>query len=502
MKIFPVAQIAKIDSYTITNEPIDSIDLMERASLAFYHRFTELHPHGDVSVLAGPGNNGGDALAIARMLIKDGREVQVYLICDEDKLSKDGLQNLLRLKKIKDSITILQSEDQFSMINNEDIIIDGLFGSGLNRPLQGLAKQLVQFINSLDAEVVSIDIPSGLFGEDNNGNDFEAIIMAGNTISFQFPKLAFLLAENEIFTGKWHIENIGLHPQAIKDFKSDYCYTEFKQIRELLKPNSRFAHKGYFGHALLLAGNYGKMGAAVLSSRACLKTGVGLLTTHIPRLGYTIIQSSVPEAMASIDRSDILISEFPELQQFSAIGMGPGIGTKPNTISALKELLESLAGKPIVLDADALNILAMDESLWELVPSNAILTPHPGEFDRLAGQSHSSYERLLKAITFAKDMQVTIVLKGAYTAVIAADGHCYFNSTGNPGMATGGSGDVLTGMLLSLLAQGYNSLEAARLGVYIHGLSADLLLNNMAKESIVASDIISKIGAAIQQLRR
>ncbi|MCU4154726.1 NAD(P)H-hydrate dehydratase [Carboxylicivirga sp. A043] len=502
MKIFPVTQISAIDQYTIANEPIASIDLMERASLQFYKKFTHLYPHGDVSVLVGPGNNGGDALAVARMLIQDGRAVQVYLIAPTEKLSKDGKMNLERLKLIKDCVRFLSSEEQFTQISDEDIFIDGLFGSGLNRPLGGLAKNLVEYINDQDVEVISIDIPSGLFGEDNASNNLDAIIMAEHTISFQFPKLAFLLPENENYVGEWHVVDIGLHPVIIKETQSDYCYTEVSHVKRLLKNHSRFAHKGHFGHALLLAGNYGKMGAAVLASRACLKTGVGLLTTHVPRLGYPIIQTAVPEAMTNIDRSDILISEFPDVLAYSAIGIGPGIGIKPNTQTALRELLESLDGKPIVLDADALNILSIDDELWGLVPNNAILTPHPGEFDRLAGQSNSAFERLQKAINFAKDMEVTMVLKGAYTAVISSEGHCYFNSTGNYGMATAGSGDVLTGMLLSLLSQGYPPLEAARMGVYLHGLAADLLLDESAEEAIVASDIISKIGVAFQQLRR
>jgi len=502
MKIFPVSQFAEIDQYTIQNEPIASIDLMERASNAFYWRFKQLFPHGDVSVLVGPGNNGGDALAVARMLIKDGRDVQVYLLTNEDKLSDDGKMNLDRLKEMKDSIILLTSPERLSLINSEDVIIDGLFGSGLNRPLSGMTKQVVQFINESASKVVSIDIPSGLFGEDNSANDKEAIILADYTISFQFPKLAFLLPENEMYVGEWMVEDIRLHPDKIKTTQTDYCYTTPVLAKRLLKERGRFAHKGHLGHALLMAGNYGKMGAAVLASKACLKSGVGLLSTHVPRLGYTIIQTAVPEAMASIDRSDILISEFPDLEQYSAVGIGPGIGTKPNTKKALQELLQSLNGKPVVLDADAINVLAMDEELLDAVPANAILTPHPGEFDRLVGHSHSAYERLQKAMRFAADMDVILVLKGAYTAMINTHGHCYFNSTGNPGMATAGSGDVLTGMLLSLLAQGYEPIDAARLGVYLHGLAADLLLESEAEEAINASDIISKIGAAFQQLRR
>ncbi|WP_430815467.1 NAD(P)H-hydrate dehydratase [Carboxylicivirga sp. RSCT41] len=501
MKIFPVTQISTIDQYTIDNEPISSIDLMERASLHFYKKFNSLYPHGDVSVLVGPGNNGGDALAVARMLIKDGREVQIYLIADENKLSIDGKTNLQRLKRIKDSVSVFTSDVQFSQISENDIIIDGLFGSGLNRSLSGLAKGLVQYINAMDVEVVSIDIPSGLFGEDNASNDRDAIVMADHTISFQFPKLAFLLPENEYYVGEWHVADIGLHPEIIKGTASDWCHTELSHIKRMLKNHSRFSHKGHFGHALLLAGSYGKMGAAVLASKACLKAGVGLLTTHVPRLGYPIIQTAVPEAMANIDRSDILLSEFPDLCTYTAIGTGPGIGTKPNTQTALRELLESLDGKPVVLDADALNILAIDDELWSLLPPNAILTPHPGEFDRLAGKSNSSYERLQKAIKFARDLEVTLVLKGAYTAVIAPDGQCYFNPTGNYGMATAGSGDVLTGILLALLAQGYQTLEAARTGVYLHGLAADLLLGETAEESVVASDIISNIGKAYKTIR-
>ena len=502
MKIFPVCRMAEIDQYTIENEPIESIDLMERASAVFYQRFISLFPHGDVSVLVGPGNNGGDALSVARMLLNDERVVHVRLIAPEEKLSVDGKINLMRLKKMRANFIVLEREEQFECMNESHIIIDGLFGSGLNRPLSGMAEALVKYINRLNSVVVAIDIPSGLFGEDNSSNDLEAIVKADYTISFQFPKPAFFMAENEAYAGEWFVEDIGLHPQKIEETATSFYYTSRNEAKGLLKQRSVFAHKGDFGHALLMAGNYGMMGAAVLAARSCLKSGVGLLTAHVPRLGYSVIQTAVPEAMASIDRSDILISEFPDLKPYSAIGIGSGIGRKPNTQLALKALLGSLSGKPVVLDADALNILASDKNLMELVPAKAILTPHPGEFDRLAGTSHNSFDRLQKAVRFARDMHVTLVLKGAYTAVISSGGDCYFNSTGNAGMATAGSGDVLTGMLLSLSAQGYEPLNAARLGVYLHGAAADLLLSRQAEEGIIASEIISKIGAAFHHLRR
>ncbi len=502
MKIFPVQQIAKIDQFTIQHEPIDSIDLMERASSAFYKRFSLLYPHGEVCVLVGPGNNGGDALAVARMLINEGRKVNVMMIVPEDKLSSDGQVNYQRLLKCNCTGHVLTSEAQFNLLESHKVIIDGLFGSGLNRPLSGLAQKLVVYVNSVDVDVVSIDIPSGLFGEDNRSNDLDSIVMADYTISFQFPKLAFLQAENELYVGEWLVEDIGLHPWIIDQTESEYTFIKEKDIKDILKDRSKFSHKGHFGHALLMAGSYGKMGAAILASRACLKTGVGLLITHVPRMGYSIIQTAVPEAMANIDRSDILVSEFPDLDTFSAIGIGPGIDTKPNTQSVVKELLCSVEGKPLVLDADAINILAMDEDVLKCLPEQTILTPHPGEFDRLVGDSNSSYERLQKAQQFARDAKVIIVLKGAYTAVIDSSGKCSFNSTGNAGMASAGSGDVLTGMILSLLSQGYQPYEAACLGVYLHGLSADLLLNESSEESIVAGDIISNIGAAFKHLRR
>ncbi|TRX71979.1 NAD(P)H-hydrate dehydratase [Carboxylicivirga sp. M1479] len=502
MKIFPVSQISSIDQYTIEHEPIDSIDLMERASQGFYDCFIDLYPHGDVSILVGPGNNGGDALAVARMLYLSGRNVIAYVMSNEDKLSRDAQINLVRLRESGCSIIMPNSTKDFMSVEEKCVIIDGLFGSGLNRPIEGFYKEVIQYVNSIDVPVVSIDLPSGLFGEDNRANDLSAIVMADHTISFQFPKLAFLLAENEHFVGAWQVVDIGLHPAIIHETKSDYCFSERLLLKRLLKSRSTFTHKGDCGHALLLAGSVGKMGAAILSSKACLKSGVGLLTTHVPRMGYNVIQITTPESMVSIDRSEILISEFPDLHNFSAIGIGPGIGTKPNTQSALRDLLESLNGKPIVLDADALNILALDESLWSLLPNNAVLTPHPGEFDRLAGSSLSSYERLRKAKRLAVDLGVTIVLKGAFTAVIDNNGHCYFNPTGNSGMATAGSGDVLTGIILAFLTQGYSAIEAARLAVYLHGSSADIALQESSEEAIVASEIVENLGAAFQQIRR
>ncbi len=506
MKILPVSKIAELDAYTIQHEPIASIDLMERASKAFVKRFEELALTGtsdiiSVDVFVGPGNNGGDALAIARLLPSGVFKVKVWIVTPETKMSKDARVNLDLLKGERQvDFKYINQLAEPPEINSDSIIIDGLFGSGLNRPLSGWFKNVVQYINKSGNRVVAIDVPSGLMGEDNSTNDLQAIVCAAETISFQLPKLSFLLAEYEEFVGEWYVEDIGLHHQKTKEIPSQYCFSTNEDISKLLRSRKRFAHKGQFGHALLMAGSYGKMGANILASKACLKSGVGLLTTHVPRLGYGIIQTSVPEAMASIDRSDILISEHPAINEYSAIGIGPGIGIKPNTQTALKELLNAIGDKALVLDADAINIISECEECLAKLPKNTVLTPHPGELDRLLGKSHNAFERLQKTIDFARKHEVVVILKGAYSVVVDIDGHCHFNSTGNPGMATAGSGDVLTGIVLAFLAQRYSSIDAARLAAYLHGLAGDLFVEQSSLENLVAGDIIDHLGLAFQQL--
>ncbi|MCU4164491.1 NAD(P)H-hydrate dehydratase [Marinilabiliaceae bacterium A049] len=502
MKILNSLQIKGVDIATIHNEPVESIDLMERASRAFYNRFVELCPNYPVVVLAGPGNNGGDALAVARMLLEDKRKVRVIVFKVRDnKLSEDASINLNRLMQNYSDV-IAEADEQVRLnITSEEWIIDGLFGSGLNKPVTGVYAEVIQEINNADNPVVSIDVPSGLYCENNSDENLQTCIKATYTITFQIPKLAFFFSDNEAYVGNWEVVDIGLNQEAIDNSDTSYYLTEESDISRLLIKRNRFDHKGKFGHALLMSGSYGKMGAAVLASKACMKTGVGLLTTHVPRLGYNIIQTAVPEAMASIDRSDILISEHPALEEFDAIGIGPGIGIKPNTITALFELMQQLNNKPLVLDADAINILSKDQRCYDAIPESSILTPHPGELDRLLGKSTNASERLQKAIDFAKEKHVVIILKGANTAVINADGECWFNSTGNAGMATAGSGDVLTGIVLSFLAQSYSPFDAARVAVYVHGLSADEFIKTASMESLTASDIIDCLNKAFYRFK-
>ncbi|MBN1182432.1 MAG: NAD(P)H-hydrate dehydratase [Bacteroidales bacterium] len=500
MKILTSSQIREADAYTIANEPVASIDLMERAARKCTDWLLEnIGKRNTFKIFFGPGNNGGDGLAIARQLARAKARVVLYQVKISDKLSQDSLINLERLQEInRVEQYAIHSSNDLPDLEDDDVIIDALFGSGLSRPLDGLAADVVKLINKSGAKVISIDIPSGLFSE-NNVKNSEVIIRANHTLTFQQPKLAFLFAENEKYTGEWHVLDIGLDKDFISNQKSKYHYIEEDEIRALLKKRTKFAHKGIFGHALLISGSYGKMGAAVLASRASLAAGVGLQTTHTPQCGYGILQTAVPETMVTIDPAQEVVTTIPVVENITAMGVGPGIGTNPFTQEMIKNLIENVA-QPLVIDADALNIMARNSDWLKLLPKNTILTPHPGEFDRLAGNSKNGYERHLKQIEFSKKYKVFVVLKGANTSVVTPDGEVYFNTTGNSGMATAGSGDVLTGILLSLLAQKYLPLHACLIGVYIHGLAGDIAAAVKSPESLIASDIINNLGFAFRKL--
>lgn len=502
MKIFKTSQIRELDNYTIEHEPIFSIDLMERAATRFIESFKKEVPSTQrIFVFAGPGNNGGDALAISRLLLQESYQVEIFLFNIQNNLSADCKTNKAQLLSLPD-VPFSEIIDSFSppKINKGDIVIDGLFGSGLNKPLTGGFASVIKYINQSEAKIYSIDIPSGLFGEDNTHNTEDTIIKAYKTFTFQTPKLSFFFPENEVYTGEWEVIDIELHPNGINKMHSSYFYTEEDDIQSQLLTRSKFAHKGNFGHALLIAGSYGKMGAAVLAAKACMRSGVGLLTTHLPNSGNLVMQSSFPEVMVEADKERNHISNTPDIESYSAIGVGPGIGLHTDTLHALQLLLEQ-SQKPLVLDADALNLIAQNKDLLEKIPINSILTPHPKEFDRIAGNSNSSYERLQKAIHLAHKIHCYIVLKGAYTAICTPDKTCHFNSTGNPGMATAGSGDTLTGIILGLLAQSYTPFNAALIGVYLHGLAGDIAERNNSQESLIASDIIDNIGSAFKKIK-
>lgn len=501
IKIFNVSQIKKIDGCTVVNQGITSIDLMERASLAVAEKLVRfLNPNQCILVFAGTGNNGGDALVVARILLSKHFKLHTYIVAPDERFSDDCLVNKECLERLTDVKLIKENQD-IPQIPEDCIIIDGLFGSGLNRPLEGVYLDVVKVINASRNKVYSIDMPSGLFVEDNAINNRDGIIRAEKVFTFQFPKLSLLLPDSASFCKKMILVDIGLCDKCINEEETDLFFTEKSDVAQLPMPRDNFSHKGTFGKALLVAGSYGKMGAAVLSARACLRTGVGLLTMHVPRCGVDILQTAVPEAMVQADEFAENVSRVGDsIDQFT-IGIGPGIGTDNKTKDLLSDLFDRYR-KPIVVDADALNIIAEDESLKNKIPPKSIITPHPVEFDRLVGVvSVNGYDRLQKAKEFANRYDVYIVLKGAYSAVVTPERKVYFNSTGNPGMATGGSGDMLTGMIISLLSQKYLPQNAAILGVYLHGLAGDLAAKSKSQQGMLPSDMIEYIGKAYRALK-
>lgn len=501
MKIFSTRDIKTLDSLTIEYEPITSIDLMERAAHvlteAFMMRWGSDTP---VVVFAGPGNNGGDALAMARMLGEAGYEVEAYLFDTKGSLSPDCETNKQRLDGVW-GVTLHEITTQFAppVLTDAHVLLDGLFGSGLNKPLSGGFAAVVKYINASAATVVSIDVPSGLMGEDNTHNTRAHIVRADLTLSLQLPKLAFFFAENEEVVGEWQLLDIGLSERAMAETETDYLLTEHDDIAGMLKPRTRFAHKGTFGKALLVAGSRGMAGASVLAAKACLRSGVGTLTVHLPRCNNEIMQVAVPEAMTRLDVAEHCFSSPLDADEFRAVAVGPGIGRAVDTEIALSELISSCSN-PMVVDADALNILSGHRSHLSQLPAGSILTPHPAELERLVGKCASSYERLSRARELASNCNLYVVLKGAYSAVVTPEGKCYFNPTGNPGMATGGSGDVLTGVILALLAQGYGSEQAARIAVYVHGLAGDIAKERYGEIGMTAGDIVSCLPAAWKRL--
>jgi NAD(P)H-hydrate epimerase len=390
--------------------------------------------------------------------------------------------------------------DQLPVISENDVIIDALFGTGLTRTVAGLAAYVIKLINLSEATVISIDVPSGLFSEDNTPNDSESIVSADFTLSFQFPKLSFMFAENAHYLGDWIILPIGLSTNAIRNSISPYIYLERSDAAVLLKKRNKFDHKGIYGHGLLVSGSFGKTGSVVLGAKAALRSGIGLITCHTPLSGVIIVQSAIPEAMVNPDRNERHLSEIGSTDLYDAIGIGPGIGTEPESQRALHKLLEEYSN-PMVIDADGLNILSLNKEWYSLLHETTILTPHPKEFERLAGKSVNGFDRLTRQIEFSRDHKCIVILKGANTSITTPEGKVYFNSTGNPGMATAGSGDVLTGIVLSLLSQGYTSENAAVLGVYLHGLAGDLAAGELCFESIIASDIINSLSDAFNKLR-
>jgi hydroxyethylthiazole kinase-like uncharacterized protein yjeF len=501
MLILNQEQLKFADCYTIEYEPVASIDLMERASAACVN---EIIPHikNEVLVFCGKGNNGGDGLAIARLLHLKGFSCNAIVIHQSEEFSEDCKTNYQRLKEILPaSVFDVRSENQFSELNlkNDTLLIDAIFGTGLNKPLTGLSKKAAEFINACGCKIISIDCPSGFYIDKEN-EPGDTIVCSSLTLTFQYPKLCFLLAQNEKFVPAFKVLDIGLHKTIESLIKPEQFFITHDIIRQLITKRKVFSHKGTYGHALMIAGSEGMKGAALLSTKSCLRSGAGLATLHSIKSVLESLSVYLPEALTSADHGENHLTELPVLEKYSSIAIGPGIGTHPDTVQVLKKLLHYNNGVPLVLDADALNIISENKTWLSFLPAETILTPHPKEFDRLTEKHHSDFDRLKTAKKFAIKHNCILILKGAYSVCCMPDGSVYFNSSGNAGLAKGGSGDVLTGILCGLLARGYTAPKSALIGVYLHGHAADLAVKETSMESLLANDVIEYIGKAFAKL--
>lgn len=494
MKILFAPQIKEADAYSIANEPINSIDLMERASMAWVQWFIQHHKlpfNKRILIFCGQGNNGGDGLCIGRILMSKGYKVACYVIKNTANSSSDFICNLSRFQKFYPSkLYSIKAETDFPIFEKSAIIIDAIFGSGINKPVQSLTAKLIKYLNSLNAYILSVDVPSGLYTEAYTPIH-QAIIKATYTVTFEFPKLAFMLACNYPFVGSWHVVKIGLSKNYTQKVSCAHYYLSAPMVNKKIKKINKFAHKGTNGHVLVFGGSYGKIGATYLCAKASQKIGAGLVSMCIPNCGYATAQTLAPECMTLClpANKNYLIHIPQELSIYKSIAVGVGMGTHPKTQQALLQLLQNYS-KPLVIDADALNCIALNNSL-SLIPAYSIITPHIKEFERLVGKCQNDFERLKKQQQLAQQYNIFVVLKGAHTCIACPNGICYFNSTGNSGMATGGSGDILTGIIAGLLAMGYTSKNAAILGVFYHGIAGNKALGK--KQSITALDILQQV---------
>lgn len=504
---FTAAQLKSIDRATCQAQGLTETELVKRAAAAFVTELLVRHPEvGHVVTLSGVGNNGADGLAVALSLLQHGVAVTPYLL-HSDKEPSVACAELLTELSHQQGVTLIDNQETVQSVIESipvgTLIVDALFGMGLSRPLDGLAADLVRAVNQrakADASihVISVDLPSGLLA--NASSTAGAVIRAHETYTFEQLKLAFMMPENARYTGQVTVVEIGLDQQALREVDTNYHLVEQTDVARLLKVRQKFAHKGHYGRALLAGGSYGKIGAIRLATEACLRTGAGMATAYVPKCGYDPLQTGLPEAMVITDADKKQITSAPPIENYTAIGIGPGMGTDEQSAAALKAFLEK-AVTPLVLDADAINLLGLYPFMQQLVPANSVLTPHAREFRRVAGQSSNDFEALERLRSLAKRMKSYVLFKGAHTAIAAPDGQVYFNNTGNPGMATAGSGDVLTGIIVGLLAQGYDSLESCLLGTWLHGLAGDLAAEAMGQETLVAGDLIRYLGRAFAVLR-
>ena len=502
MKLFSKEQIYEGDKITTERQKISSTELMERAGIQIFNWMHSRMQGAQVPihVFCGIGNNGGDGLVLARHLITHGYNVITYIVNCSDKRTKDFLINYDRIKNVtKDWPKMLSCKNDFSeiVIDEKDIIVDAIFGIGLNRPPNDWVIALFERFRASKAFTLSVDIPSGLYSDKAVEND-KAVVNAGYTLSFQSPKLAFFLPETAKFTVQWEALDIGIDRDYLMQTETEVELISKYEVLPLYKPREKFSHKGDFGHVMILGGSYGKIGAVNLASRAALSAGAGLVTAYVPKCGYQSIQTAIPEVMVITDENETHVSNIKFDIEPTVIGVGVGLGTTTETAKTFEAFLKKNK-TPLVIDADGLNLLSKKKTLLKLLPEQSILTPHPKELERLIGKWSNDFEKLKKVKAFSKKYNVIVLIKGANSITVYLD-KLYINTTGNPGMATAGSGDVLTGIISGLVAQGYESLSATVFGVYLHGKSADIALEDYGYQSLIASHIIETVGDAFIDL--
>ena len=487
MKIFNTDDIREADKITVLKQGITYTELMERAGTEAFLWLKNRYPDkGDpyFHIFCGQGNNGGDGLVIGRLLHDSGYKIGVEVVEDAGKPSESFLHNKERLENAGVPYAVLNGLGVGGLV-----IIDAIFGIGLTREPQGKVKDIIEKINSKGAFIVSIDVPSGVFMDKKAG----IAIKSDMVLTFQQPKLAFYLPDNYPYIKKIEILDIGLDREFIATVDTHHYLTDDLAAHKRYKPVKAFSHKGTLGHALIIGGSYGKIGAACLSAKAALKSGCGLVTAYIPKCGYTALQTAFPEAMVLTD-GDEHITQISFDFEPKAIGIGVGMGQHPDTQKAMNDFLKLYKGN-LVIDADGLNILSYNKDWLKLLPPATILTPHPKELQRLMGDWEDDFDKIDKMKAFSKTYDVVLVGKDARTLIVYKH-EVHVNSTGNPALATGGSGDVLTGIITGLLAQSYNPIDAAVFGVYIHGLTADIAAPETGMQTFTASTILDYLGKA------
>ena len=500
MKIFSKEQIYEGDLLTAKKQNISSTELMERAGTQIFNWIHQRMQGAQVPihVFCGIGNNGGDGLVLARQLVNYGYNVHTYVVNCSDKRTQDFLINYDRIKQTTKKWPImLNCKADFPPIGSDDIIVDAVFGIGLNRPPNDWVKSLFQHFKESKAFTLAVDLPSGLYA-DKVPKDENGVVWADYTLSFQSPKLVFFLPDTSKYTRQWEVLDIGIDLEFLQQTETEVELIGKNEMLPIYKPREKFSHKGTYGHGLLIGGSYGKIGAMLLSGRGMLASGAGLVTVYVPKCGYMPMQTALPEAMVITDIDDDILTAIKYDIEPTAIGIGMGMGTNEKTHAAFQMFLKT-NNLPLIIDADGINLLSKHEGDLGLIKPQTVFTPHPKELERLLGKWKDDFDKLKKAKAFSKKYKCILIIKGAHTITVFQD-KLYINSTGNPGLATGGTGDVLTGIITGLIGQGYEPLIASLFGVYLHGKSADIAVNDYSYQSLTASHIIDYLGQAYLDL--